>query len=116
MVVLALWVLLAGIFRLDPESMGTEVVSLSLQQVRREVFGAISIVEAQSCAESWCGNTPERTLADDIPPSWLSLVDGFVEEVVEEQVLEFWVVSVCTSDILEEDRSDDTSTTPHKRN
>lgn len=55
-------------------------------------------------------------LGDNVTPSLLSLVDGRVKEVVEEEVLEVGVGAVCLGDILQEDRSDDTSTTPHERN
>jgi hypothetical protein len=41
-------------------------------------------------------------------------VDGLVEEVVEEQVLQVGLVAVSRGDVLEEDRSDDAATTPHE--
>ena len=41
-------------------------------------------------------------------------MDGLVEEVVEEQVLEVVIGVVGSGDILEEDRSNDTSSAPHE--
>jgi len=41
-------------------------------------------------------------------------VDGIVEEVVEEEVLEVVIGTVCGGDILEEDGTDDTASTPHE--
>jgi hypothetical protein len=63
--VLALLVLLVGAFGLDPEGVGTEVVTLSLQQVGGKVLCAVSVVEGERGAESGCGDTPESTLGDD---------------------------------------------------
>ena len=114
--VLALLVLLVGVFRLDAEGVGTEVVTLGLQQVGGQVLGAVAVVEGQSGAESRCGNTPESTLGDDVSPAGLSLVDSLVEEVVEEQVLEVGVSTVGLGDVLQEDGADNASTTPHEGN
>lgn len=63
--VLALLVCLVGELGLDPEGVGTKVVTLRLQQVGREVLGAVSVVEAERGAESGSGDTPEGTLGDD---------------------------------------------------
>jgi hypothetical protein len=49
------------------------------------------------------------------PPS-LCLVDSLVEEVVEKQVLEVRVGAVRLGDVLQEDRSNDATSTPHERN
>lgn len=43
-------------------------------------------------------------------------MDGLVEEVVEQQVGQFGLVAVGSSDILEEDGANDATTTPHKGN
>ena len=114
--VLALLVLLVGVFGLDAEGVGTEVVTLGLQQVGGQVLGAVAIVEAESGAESGCGDTPESTLRNDVSPAGLSLVDSLVEEVVEEQVLKVGVGTVGLGDVLQEDGADNASTTPHEGN
>ena len=85
--VLALLVLLVGEFGLDAEGVGTEVITLGLQQVGGQVLGAVTVVEAERGAESRCGDTPESTLGDCVSPARLSLVDSLVEEVVEQEVL-----------------------------
>jgi hypothetical protein len=112
--VLALWVLLTGELWLDSEGVGTEVVTLSLEKIGWKILGSVSVVERQSGAEGWCWDTPKSTLADNVSPSRLCVVDGLVEEVVEEEVLKVWVRAVGLGDVLEEDRSDDAATTPHK--
>lgn len=85
--VLAFGVFLAGVFGLDAEGVGSEVVTLSLEQVGGKVLGAVSIVEAQGRAESGCRNTPEGSLADYVSPALLGVVNGLCEEFVEQQVL-----------------------------
>jgi len=94
---------------------GTEVITLGLQQVGRQVLGAVTVVEAERGAESRSRNTPQRTLGNDVSPARLRLVDGLVEEVIEEQVLEVGVATVRLGDVLEEDRADDAATAPHER-
>jgi hypothetical protein len=63
--VLALLVLLAGVFWLDPEGVCAEVITLRLEQVGGQVLSTVSVVEAERGAESGCGDTPESTLGDD---------------------------------------------------
>ena len=113
--VLAFGVLLVGKFGLDEEGVGTEVVTLSLEQVGGQVLGAVSVVEAERGAEGRGRDTPQGALGDDVSPSRLSLLDGSVEELVEEQVLEIWVSAVCLGDVLQEDGADNATTTPHER-
>lgn len=112
--VLVLGELGAGILRLDAEGVGTKVVTLSLEQVGGEVSGAVSIVEAQSRAESGGRDTPESTLADDVSPAILGLVNRLVEEIIEEQVLQVRVVAVGTGNVLQKDRPDNATTAPHE--
>lgn len=114
--VLALGVVLVGVLGLDAEGVGTEVVTLGLQQVGREVLGAVAVVEAEGSAEGRERDTPEGGLANNVSPAALSVVDGLVEEVVEQEVLEVGVVAVSVGDVLEEDGADDAATTPHEGN
>lgn len=114
--ILAFWIFLAGIFRLDLEGVGSEVISLCLKQVGRQVLCAIAVKPAEGSAESWSWYAEKCSLRHDISPAWLSLVNSLVEEAVEEKVLEIWIVSVRRSDILQENGSNDTASTPHERN
>jgi len=112
--VLALWVLLVGVLWLDAESVGTKVITLGLEKVGWQVLGPVTVVEGKGSAESRGGNTPESTLGDNVSPAGLGVVNGLVEEVVKEQVLEVWVLAVGGGNVLEEDGTDDATTTPHK--
>lgn len=55
-----------------------------------------------------------NSFADSISPAGLCLMDGFVKEVVEEQILEIRVLGVGSGDVFQEDRTNDASPAPHK--
>lgn len=112
--VLTLWVLVTGALGLDEEGMSTEVITLSLEEVGREILAAVAVIEAQSGAEGRRGNTPLSTLGHDVSPSGLSLVDGILEEVAEQKVLEIGVLAVGLRDVLEEDGPDNAAASPHQ--
>lgn len=114
--ILALGEVLVGELGLDAEGVGTEVVTLSLQQVGGQVLGAVAVVEAEGSSEGGQRNTPQSRLADDVTPARLGLVNSVGEELVEEQVLELGVVAVGVGDVLQEDGADNAATTPHKGN
>lgn len=63
--ILANLVAVACIFWLDPEGVCAEVITLCLQQVGGQVLGTVTVVEAESGAESGSGDTPESTLGDN---------------------------------------------------
>lgn len=107
---------LVGVLGLDAEGVGSKVVTLSLQQVGGELFGAVAVVEAEGSAERRQRDPQESSLADDVSPAALRLVDGLVEEVVEQEVVEVGVGTVGVGDVLEEDGADDAATTPHEGN
>ncbi|KAI6770536.1 hypothetical protein HG530_005165 [Fusarium avenaceum] len=112
--VLAFGVLVAGVLGLDAEGVGTEVVTLSLEEVGGEVLGAVTVEPRQSGGEGGSRDTKEGSLGNDVSPAGLSLVDGLVEEVVEEKVLELRLLTVGVGNVLEEDGSDDAATSPHE--
>jgi len=112
--VLALAVLLGDVLREDLPGVGTEVVTLGLEEVGGEDLGAVSVEEGEGGGEGRGGDAPKSGLGDDAAPSRLGLVDGLVEEVVEEQVLELGVLGVSVGDVTKEDTADDASSAPHE--
>lgn len=92
----------------------TKVISLSLQQVCWQNLTPVPIEEGKSGRERRSSDTPFNSLDNSASPAGLSAVDSLVEEVVEEQVLEGWVVAEGLGDILEEDGSDNAATAPHE--
>lgn len=112
--VLALGEVFVGVLGLDAESVGTEVITLGLQQVGGKVLGAVAVVEAEGSGEGRQRNTPESSLAHNVTPAALGGVNGLGEELIEQQVLEVGVVAVSVGDILEENGADNAATTPHE--
>lgn len=112
--VLALGEVRVGTLGLDAEGVGTEVVTLGLQQVGGQILGAVAVVEAEGSGESRQRDTPESRLADHVAPAVLSLVNSLSEEMVEQQVLKVGVVAVSVGDVLEENGADDAATAPHQ--
>jgi len=94
--------------------MGTKVIALSLEQVRRQILGTVTIEPAESGREGRGGDSEESGLGDDVAPAGLGGVDGFVEEVGEEEVLEVVVLAVGGGDVFEEDGADDAAAAPHE--
>jgi len=80
--VLKLGVLFSGE---DAEGVGTEVVTLSLDNVGRDDLAPVPVQEGESSRESRSGDAPENGLSDDTPPAGLCLADGVNEELVEEE-------------------------------
>jgi hypothetical protein len=62
--------------RLDTEGVGTEVITLSLEDIGGNDLAPVTVQEGKSCREGRGGDTPENGLSDDTPPARLSLVDG----------------------------------------
>lgn len=107
-------VLVVGVLGLDLEGVGTEVVTLGLEKVGREILRAVSVEPRQGSGESRGRDSEQGSLGNHVSPAGLCGVDGLVEEVVEEQVLEVGVVSVGGSDVLQEDGADNAATSPHQ--
>lgn len=114
--VLAVGVLVAGVLGLDMESVSTKVITLSLQQVGGQVLGAVTVEPRQGSGEGGSRDTKLGGLGDNLSPAGLGLVDGLVEEVVEQQVGQVGLLAVGRGDVLEEDGADDAATTPHESN
>lgn len=109
-----LLILLTRKLRLDAEGMRAEVIPLRLQQICRQVLRPQTVVETQSRAEGRGRDAPFGAGGDDVTPAFLGRVDGFVEEVIEEEVLELGVGAVGRGDVFEEDGADDAATAPHE--
>lgn len=114
MVVLSFLVLGVREFGLDQEGVGTKVITLSLEEVGRQVLRAVTIEPGQSSGEGRGRKTHEGGFGNDISPAGLGLVDSFVEKVVEEQVLEVVVGVEGSGDVLQENRADNASSAPHE--
>lgn len=108
--------LFAGKLVKDLEGVGAKVVTLGLEQVSRQTSTAVTIVKGQSRGKGRGGDTPFGSSGHDVSPAVLGLVDGLVEEGVEEQILEVGVLTVSLGDLTQEDRADNAATSPHEGN
>lgn len=93
---------------------GTEVISLGLEEVSGELGGSVTVVESQSGGKGRGGDSPGDSLGHSSSPGGVSLGDGALEEVVKQQVLELGVLSVSLGDVSKENGSDDATTSPHE--
>lgn len=88
---------------------------LSLEEVGGNDLAPVAIEEGKRSAEGRDRDTPDHRLCDDAPPAGLRLVDGLVEEIVEQHRLELVVLLVGGGDVTKEDGFDDATTSPHLR-
>lgn len=99
---------------LNLKGMGSKVIALRLEKIGGEVLRTIAVEPRKSCTESRSRNAENSGLGDDISPARLRLVNGFVEEIVEKQVLEVGVLAIGGCDVFQEDRADDAPSAPHE--
>jgi hypothetical protein len=94
----------------------TKVITLGLKKVGRQVLGPVTIIEGQSSGEGGCWDTELNTLGDGASPTGLGVVDGSLEEVIEEQVLEVRLSAVSLGDVCKENGANNATATPHEGN
>lgn len=92
--------LVVGILGLDQESVSTEVITLGLEKVGRQILGAVTVEEGQSSAEGRHGNTGFDGVSNDVSPAFLGLMDSLVEEIVEKKILKIRIGAVGRGDVL----------------
>lgn len=87
----------------DSESVGTEVVSLGLDQGSGQLLSSVTVKEGQGGGEGRDRDTPQGGLSHDSPPSGLGGLDGVLEEVIEQEGLELGVLLEGLGDVGQED-------------
>ena len=80
-----------------------EVVPLRLDEVGREPLAAIPVVERQRRGEAGGGHAQLDGGGDDLAPGGLAVVDGALEEVVQEEVVQLGVLVEGLLDVAQED-------------
>ena len=101
--VFSLGMFLARILWFDAESVSSKIISLRLDKVGGQVFGPIAVIETQGSAESRGRNSPQCSFRYDVAPPILCIVNSFVKEVIEQEVLKIRVLPVRRCNILQED-------------
>merc|ERR1712183_129515 len=98
------------------ERVRTKVVTLRLEQRGRQRLGAHAVIKGNSAREGRRGHTPQYGLGNDAAPAIFGLADGIREEVVEQQVLEIWVLAEGIRNVLQKYRANNAAATPHEGN
>ncbi len=77
--------------------MGSKVVSLGLEEIRRNASGAEAVVKGEGRRETGGGDTQEDGLAHNTPEGGDAAVDGIREEGVQEEIrkLRIHLVRLC---------------------
>ncbi len=96
-------------------SMCTEIVTLCLDQVRRQHRGTVAIVISNRRREGWNRNTVLHCISDDITQCLLVVVGDFLEIRSQQQVSDFWIFGIRIGNFLQELRTDDATSTENLR-
>lgn len=93
---------------------GTKIVPLRLQQICGQGGRAIAIVEAQGRGQSGHRYAPEEGIGHHLTPRALALLNGALEEVVEQQIRERRLAGVRILDVAQKDAAYDAAAAPHQ--
>src|SRR5262245_53200664 len=87
--------------------MGAKVISLRLEQVRGQHGAAVLIVKSQGGAEGRNGNAFLRRRSDDVPPTFLALLDFAAEIIVQQKIHQLGLLIESFLDLTKKTRADD---------
>ena len=94
----------------------TKVITLSLQQVRRQASGSVTVEVSQSGGDRRHRNSQCDGSRCDSTPRSLSCFDGFLKERIEQQVGKLSVLFERIPDVVQKCTADDATASPHQRN
>lgn len=95
---------------------GTEVISLGLEQVGGENGVAVAVKEGQGRGQGRDGDSQDNGLGNNVAPALGGILNSLGEEGVEKQVLEVGVLGVGSLDVTQEDGANDAAAAPHEGN
>src|SRR5262245_44025192 len=93
---------------------GAEVIALGLQEICRETFGAVTVVESQSGAERRDGNAFLGGHGHNVAPGALGFLDLAFEKLIQKQIRELRIFVEGFLDVPKEAAANDASTAPHQ--
>ena len=99
----------------SPVGVGTEVVSLGLEEVGRKASPAVAVAIGQRRAEGRSRDPQLDGLANHAAPGGLVLIDRLEEEGVEQQVVQVRSIGEGIPYSLEEASPDNAAASPHQR-
>ena len=94
----------------------TKIITLGLQQIRREPFTAVTIKIRQRRRESRRRDSIAHSQHDRIAPARIRGLQCLIEEIIQYQVFQLWIGIKRGFDVSKKLASDNTTTSPHQRN
>src|SRR5437667_11021135 len=95
-------IFLISIIWFDSERVGSEIVSLCLKKVRREILSAVAVKPTKRSAKRRGRYAKLCTLSNSVSPARLRSMDGLVEEIVKQKVLKIRILAVRRRNVLQE--------------
>src|SRR6266404_9764941 len=95
--------------------MGAEEVALSLQQVRGQARGAVSVVEGERRRHRRSRHAVLDGLNERASPRCLILVQQLAEKIVQQKIGELRILVVSLLDLSEEPAADDAARSEERR-
>lgn len=96
-------------------SMCTEIVTLCLDQVRRQNSGTVAIVIGNRSGEGRNRDTVLYCISNDITQSLLVVIGNLLEVRSQQQVSDLRIFGISIGDFLQELRTDDAASTENLR-
>lgn len=88
-------------------SMRTKIVTLCLDQVRRQNSSTVAVVIGNRCGEGRNRNTVLYCISNDITQRLLVVIGNLLEVRSQQQVSDLWIFGISIGDFLQELRTDD---------
>lgn len=96
-------------------SMRTEIVTLCLDQVRRQNSGAVAVIICNRSGEGRNRDTVLYRISDDIAQRLLVVIGNLLEVRSQQQVSDLRIFGISIGDFLQELRTDDAASTENLR-
>ena len=96
-------------------SMRTEIVTLCLDQVRRQNSGTVAVIIGNRSGEGRNRDTVLYCISNDITQRLLVVIGNLLEVRSQQQVSDLRIFGICIGDFLQELRTDDAASTENLR-
>ena len=70
----------------------------------------------RTCWEARGWNSQLDGIGNNLSPGCLTIINGLFEEVIQKEIVQFWIFVIGLLNVSKEDWSNDTSTSPHESN
>lgn len=96
-------------------SMRTKIVTLSLDQIRRQNSSTVAVIIGNRSGEGRNRDTVLYRISNDITQRLLVVIGNLLEVRSQQQVSDLRVFGICIGDFLQELRTDDATSTENLR-